>query len=237
MPSAPSAEELKVSVIVPVFDGERHLEDALDSVAGQTYPAFELIVVDDASSDRSADLARAHAAVTLVVCRETRGGPGAARNDGVARACGTHIAFLDADDYWAENKLERQVRALEANPDASIAGCLISEFHDPELSDTEKQTMPLRSAVAALPSTMLIKKEAFDRVGGFVADGGTGTETLEWGLAVQEAGLIVVSVHDAVAFRRLHATNTSRVRRASQRHGYLAALKKSLDRRRATEDK
>ena len=103
-----------ISVVVPVLDGERHLAAALSSIAGQTLRPQEVIVVDDGSRDRSAAIAQAFPGVRYVA--QNHSGQGAARNRGAELASGGLLAFLDADDLWVADKLERQLAALNAEP-------------------------------------------------------------------------------------------------------------------------
>ena len=107
-----------VSVIVPVFAGERFLGDALGTVLAQTYPRIETIVVDDGSPDRSAEIAAAREGVRVL--REPHRGVAAARNAGLSAARGELIAFLDQDDLWHAHKLAAQVAALAARPQLAI---------------------------------------------------------------------------------------------------------------------
>jgi glycosyltransferase involved in cell wall biosynthesis len=108
-----------VSVVVPVFAGERFLGDALDSVAAQTYPRTETIVVDDGSPDGSAQIAAARPGVRVL--RERHRGVAAARNAGVSAVRGELIAFLDQDDEWQPHKLARQTAVLAERPELAIA--------------------------------------------------------------------------------------------------------------------
>ncbi len=103
-----------VSVIVPVFNGEATIQRALDSVAVQTFKDFEIIAVDDASTDRSVDVITQWDGgyVTLLRHPQNRGAA-AARNTGIAAARGRWIAFLDSDDAWKPEKLSRQLAVLE----------------------------------------------------------------------------------------------------------------------------
>jgi teichuronic acid biosynthesis glycosyltransferase TuaG len=100
-----------VSVIMPIYNGERHLRQSLESVLGQTYRNIELLAVDNNSSDRSLEVveeyARKDSRVRLLRC--TRQGPAFARNMGIREASGRFIAFLDCDDLWALSKLEEQL--------------------------------------------------------------------------------------------------------------------------------
>ncbi len=107
---------MKISVVMPCHNNGAVLEHALDSVAAQAYAAHELIVVDDASSDDSADRAGRHPAVTCVIRANYRNAA-AARNEGIARATGDWIAFLDADNRWHTDHLSRAAALLAGGTD------------------------------------------------------------------------------------------------------------------------
>lgn len=106
-----------ISVIVPVYNRPELLEKAVLSVLSQTYRDFQLIIVDDCSSDSTPDiirrLAETDSRIVPVFLRKHRGNPGAVRNEGVRRACGKYIAFLDSDDVWEEEKLALQLPLME----------------------------------------------------------------------------------------------------------------------------
>jgi len=109
-----------ISVIIPCFNAGRYIETAIYSVLSQDWPAVEIIVVDDGSTDGSSQRvsARFHG-VTLI--RQKNQGVAAARNRGIAEASGEWIAFLDADDFWLPGKLSAQMNELRANPQARMA--------------------------------------------------------------------------------------------------------------------
>jgi glycosyltransferase involved in cell wall biosynthesis len=106
-----------ISVIVPAFNAARYLAEALDSLRRQTHEVFEIIVVDDGSTDDTARVLDAYAE-SIVAVRQQNAGAGAARNTGIGRATGKYIAFLDADDVCDPSRLERQVDLLEETPGA-----------------------------------------------------------------------------------------------------------------------
>lgn len=165
----------RVSVIVPVFNAEHTAARAIESVFNQSYRDFEIIVVDDGSTDRSAAvLARYDGRVSVV--RQPNLGPSAARNAGVRSASGEYLAFLDADDWWRPGMLERAVPHLDRDPGCVLVYCDLemadSEGHElrtlvggsaaaPSLSDMLENLWPI------LPSGVLIRRSAFERVGGF----------------------------------------------------------------------
>jgi len=120
----PGTARPPISVVIPAHNAAATIARALESVRAQAYAPLEVIVVDDASTDGTADAVRARSdrAVRLIV-HETNRGPAAARNTGIFAAEGDWIAFLDADDEWRPGKLDRQVAALGAQPGAVFAVC------------------------------------------------------------------------------------------------------------------
>lgn len=104
---------MRVSVIIPLYNKAPHVRRALDSVAAQTFTDFELIVVDDGSTDEGARVVEEYGDARLRLIAQPNAGPGAARNRGIGEARGEFLAFLDADDEWTARYLEESVRLLE----------------------------------------------------------------------------------------------------------------------------
>lgn len=154
MDSHPQASPL-VSVLVPVHNAERYLEQTLISVLAQTFADFELLVVDDLSTDESPTILRRFAATDsrVRVLRRSGGAPGLshALNLGLGEARGTLIARLDADDIALPHRLARQVEWLSAHPDHAILGSFI-EMMDQEGNPTGLHREPLGAAAVALHS-------------------------------------------------------------------------------------
>lgn len=111
---------LRVSVIIPTYNRAALVTEAVASVLAQTRPDFELLVVDDASTDDTATALAPYAARIRLLRRESRGGVSAARNTGIAAARGEWLTFLDSDDLWLPEKLARQLAFLSENPDLLI---------------------------------------------------------------------------------------------------------------------
>jgi glycosyltransferase involved in cell wall biosynthesis len=224
------AAEPLVSVVVPVHDGERYLHEALDSVGAQTYRRTELIVVDDGSTDASGEVARRFGAR---VDRRPHGGAAAARNRGLELARGDCVAFLDADDVWAHDKLERQLAALSRDSGVDLVFGHLRQFVSPDLATEvaarlrwEPGALPGR-----LPSALLARRTAFERVGPFAVDWRVG-ELMEWLLRAREQGLREAMVPEVVVHRRLHPVSSSLRHRGSiTDHAHI--LKRAIDRRRA----
>jgi glycosyltransferase involved in cell wall biosynthesis len=113
-----------VTVLIPAYNAEKTIGRALDSVISQAYPELEIIVVDDASRDATADVVRHYEKADIHLLRLLQNvGECGAMNEGLAAAKGSYIAFLDADDEWLPTKLTKQIEALERNPAASFATC------------------------------------------------------------------------------------------------------------------
>jgi glycosyltransferase involved in cell wall biosynthesis len=116
---------MKVSVVIPTYNRKHLICYALDSVLEQTFSDYEIIVVDDGSTDGTAELLETRYGNRIICLRQNNQGFGAARNHGVDAAKGEYIAFLDSDDLWYRNKLEKQVAIMDKLPNLAF---LFSEF-------------------------------------------------------------------------------------------------------------
>ena len=158
-----------ISCIVPVFNGERFLAEALNSIMAQTYKPLEVIVADDGSSDETASVARGYGAQVRYLWQPNQG-PAAARNLGLSRAQGDFLAFLDADDLWHHEKLERQMARSRARPELDYCVTHVQNFRTPKDGATANGLenyyigRPLPGYVTA---TLLARRSLFDRVGPF----------------------------------------------------------------------
>ena len=164
----------RVSGVIPAFNRWRLLAEAIDSVLAQSYRDFELIVVDDGSSDATAsELAKLASRLQFFVTE--RRGVSAARNLGVSQSRGYYIAFLDSDDLWLNSKLERQTRFMDEHPEFHI--CQTDEIwirngvrvnpravHQKPSGDIFSSSLEL---CLVSPSAVMMTKALFDRTGGF----------------------------------------------------------------------
>ena len=158
---------LQISVVIPAYNSEGFVARAIESIQRQTYPVLEILVVDDGSKDRTAEVAAA-CGPTVRVIRQPNGGPAAARNHGVRESKGDWIALLDADDTWLPNKLEKQVAALQPDTDLVHTFCIIdpSAAITPEVINFE--SLWRKNVIGT--STVLMKKSVFQAAGGFDED-------------------------------------------------------------------
>src|SRR5437667_12904384 len=104
----------RVSVIIPAFNAETYIAEALRSVAGQTYDDWDVVIADDRSTDKTVEIAKGFGERVKVVEHHENAGPATARNTAVAHSDGELLAFLDADDYWLPDFLEQQVGRFDA---------------------------------------------------------------------------------------------------------------------------
>ena len=223
-----------ISVIIPVYNYERYLAQAIKSVLAQTYRPVEIIVVDDGSTDGSAEVAK-RITSPVKYCFQHHSGIGAARNCGIHLAQGDFLAFLDADDLWMKDKLARQMKAFNDNPELDMVFGYARQFYSPDLAKSMKEkvhysreTMPAYGAC-----TLLIKREAFLRVG-FFATGWCVGEFIDWYLKAMELRLKSLMLPAVLMKRRVHGKNTV-IRHTDSKTDYLHILKASLDRRRGAK--
>jgi glycosyltransferase involved in cell wall biosynthesis len=230
-----------VSVVVPAFNSERYLGEALASVLAQTYAPVETIVVDDGSSDGTAEVARAHPGISLIE-QENRG-PSAARNRGFAASRGELIAFHDSDDVMTPDKLAVQVGHMLENPGV---GCVLAEQEliveeGAELpfwcegSEVETVMPPrppeLEDEPMVHPMTMVVRRETFELVGDF-DESMQPAEDFDWMLRASEEEVEIARLSEVLLRRRVHPDSLTQ-NAAASRTGLFRAFKARIERHRA----
>jgi glycosyltransferase involved in cell wall biosynthesis len=203
-----------VSVVIPVYNGERFLPDCLDSVLTQTWQPLEVIAVDDGSTDGSAAvLARADA---VRVIAQANQGVAAARNAGIAAARGHYIALIDQDDLWLPGKIEAQMRMLLADPSLDYVLTRQERFLEQGTpAPSWLRTEWLDTALGGFePSAALVRRSAFERIGLFDTRFAQGSDS-DWFFRASDAALRVAMVDEVLLRRRIHADNNSRFTRQS----------------------
>jgi glycosyltransferase involved in cell wall biosynthesis len=220
----------RVSCIVPVCNGERFLGAAIDSILSQTRPPFEVIVVDDGSTDGTARVARAYGARVTYVAQANAGAAGA-RNTGIGRARGDVVAFLDADDLWLPQKLARQAARFEARDDLDLSVTGFQNFWMPEVAADEERFRGHRLAepfVGYVVPTLVARRDAFDRFGVFdpVLRYSPGAP---WFVQALARGAVLDIMPEVLMRRRLHAANLSRTEVEGSMDGFLHFIKGKLD--------
>ena len=176
-----------ISIVIPLYNKQNAITATLQSVLAQTYTNYEIIVVDDGSTDESANVAEATLLASRLsplafrLIRKPNGGVCSARNRGIQEAKYDYIALLDGDDLWDEHYLEEQVKLIEDFPEAKMWGINFAEMSNGELIRKLPTGLPegyrgyvenyfqMSSRISDLycSSSVVIKKEVFDKVGYF----------------------------------------------------------------------
>lgn len=224
-----------IGVVLPVFNGEAFLQEALDSIAAQTRQPDDVVAVDDGSTDGSATLLRKFGAR---VVRAERVGQARARDLGIRSVNGGVIACLDQDDRWRPEKLARQVAVLEAEPDIAFVGALCATFLDTGAARPEwwKPAWDDGAADPSLaPSATVYRRAAFERVGSFAGASVRISEDVAWTARALDLGLRSTILDQVLVERRVHARNASADQDLRVRE-HLAIARASIARKRARDD-
>lgn len=223
----------KVVCIVPVFNGEKYLSEALDSIITQTYRSIKIIVVDDGSTDGTPAVVNRYGP-EITYIRQQNAGPAAARNVGLRVTESEFVAFLDSDDLWHPEKIERQMSQFDTDPSLDICTTHIQNFWSPELiSERKRFNDPGLTAPWAGYNcqTLLAKRNAFLKVGYFDPELRVG-EDGDW---FMRAGRIEIKhkiLPEVLTYRRLHQNNLTRRMAQASRDALLNRVKTILEHKR-----
>ena len=168
-----------VSVIIPTYNRAQYICEAVDSVLAQTYRNIEVIVVDDGSTDNTEEILRQYDSKIKYVF-QNNAGPSAARNNGIKQARGDLLAFLDSDDIWLPEKLERQVQLMKQSRNTGLVSCgsyIINASGEITASSIIKKNhenkklflkeLMVHNIISGGGSAALIKKKCFEKLGLF----------------------------------------------------------------------
>lgn len=218
-----------VSCIIPVYNGERYVREAIESVLNQTYSNMEIVVVDDGSTDQTAAAVKEFGS-EIKYFYQPNAGPGPARNFGIQVSSGEWLAFLDADDLWLPDKIKLQAERLLSSSRLDLCFSLMRNFWDPKLSKYEKK-FKQEGLVKLCPPfslcTLLAPKSSFERIGKFDYRFFLGEE-VDLFLRMREYGLRYEIVEKVLVRRRLHGANMTWNLGAIKRASLLRVAKKSL---------
>lgn len=203
--SCKKEERPLVSVIIPVYNGEHFIKEAIENVLSQKYPSLEIIVVNDGSTDSTDEIIK-QLPVDMRYFNQDNFGPSAARNKGIRDASGEFITFLDADDLWPENNLNIMVDAMLENPDMDVIRgyAQLMEFNNEsgryEYAGNPKESFPHYIGAA------IYRKSAFEKVGLFDHTLRFG-EDADWFLRAKEIDLKIERLEETSLFVRRHGGN------------------------------
>jgi glycosyltransferase involved in cell wall biosynthesis len=222
-----------VSVVMPVFNGKEYLREAIESVLAQTYRSYEIVLVDDGSTDNSGAIAKSYAS-QLRYFYQANSGLAAALNRGIELSRGCFFSFLDADDLWKEDKLMRQMAAFDDNPDTDMIFGQVEQFYSPDLDEDHRKRIRIPAGVMRgfFKGCMLIKRDSFFRIGPFDTRWKMG-DFIDWYGRALDEGLKSIMLSEVVMRRRIHANNKG-IQERKLRPEFARILKASLDRRRKT---
>lgn len=220
-----------VTAAIPVRNGEAYLAEAIESVLAQSRPCDQVVVVDNGSTDRSAEIAAGFGDAVEVVS-EPRPGIGAARNAALRAARGDYLAFLDADDLWEAEKTALQLAAFEAEPGLQLVFGHVHQFVSPDLTagEAEGLQVPAGPQPGQHIGAMLARSEAIEAIGPWPEDVRV-SDGLTFFLRARELGLEQTMLAETVTLRRVHGANHS-IHNRDERGEFARHLKRSLDRRR-----
>ena len=227
----------RISVVIPVFNGERFLAEAIESCLGQTLAPAEVIVVDDGSTDGSAGVAESFGPPVRLVGIEHQG-VSVARSTGVARSSVDLIAFVDADDLMKPQRLELQVAAMEKQPGLAFvlgrADFRLEDGLEPPEFDAGKLAPIARGRERYWAMTLMATRQAFDRIGPFEPSMQIGQDG-DWVMRAFESGLPYALLEEPLIERRYHGGNTT-YDTAGTRRASFDVLRRRAARHRAGSD-
>ncbi len=226
-----------LSCIIPVFNGEPYLSEALESILAQTYHPLEVIVADDGSTDGTAASLTAYRG-QITYLWQPNAGQAAARNLGLRAAHGEFVAFLDADDLWHPEKSALQIVRFQARPNLDLCVTHVQNFWSSGLHQEEARVRdhPLMQALPGyVAPALMARRTLFDAIGQFNAELSHGSD-MEWFMRAAEHGASMELLPDVLVYRRLHRSNRSGRLASLSRNEYAAIIKASLDRRRRRDE-
>lgn len=209
-----------VSVMMPTYNGAAYLHEAIDSILNQTYTHWELIIVDDGSTDETPAILQAYCRqhARIKAYRIAHGGRGKARNKCLKEASGKYIAVCDSDDISLPNRFKAQVDFLETHPDIGVVSAQILHFDDQHVPtllysypETPEQIQARfdKGKMGVAHSASMFRRELIDKVGGY-SEECLRAQDLEFFLRVNEVSHFVTLRDDLLRYRNNPSTTTYR---------------------------
>jgi len=216
-----------VTVVIPAFNAERYITQALDSVLRQTCGRFECIVVDDGSKDQTRSAVERYGPLVRYEF-QPNAGPATARNRGIELAAGDFIGFLDADDIWNPDKCAVQLAHLQTHPELIGCAAHVRNF----LSESAGTTSPPPGEVVTLGTTLMVRRKLFDVVGTLNPEYWH-RDLHDLLVRAEDRGLKIEILPDVLAQRRIHSNNMSNHRSGADHLELIAITRARHARRRA----
>lgn len=202
---------MTISVIIPVFNGAKFIVEAIDSVLSQTFPADEIIIIDDGSTDESAQIINSHYGDKVKYIYQENKGVSQARNHGIKLAQGKYIAFLDQDDMYLPNKLQQEINLFNENPEALI---ISSKWRYIFTNDDLKNSFIYKDQIdkeqcGVYLGSYLFKKKIFELIGGFDSEL-DGNEDVDLFMRIKDRKIVTIMSDKLSLLYRYHDTNTTK---------------------------
>ncbi|WP_332811705.1 glycosyltransferase family 2 protein [Sphingomonas sp.] len=220
----------RISLIIPCYNAELYISEAVASALSQSRAPDEIIVIDDGSTDASATIVEAMRVPQLRLVRRAHQGDPAGRNFALEIARGGLIAFLDADDLWPADSLALRLEALNAHPEKDYCYGAVDQFPSPDL-DPSRRIADAPPVTGRMLGASLFRRSVFDRLGGFDPSINFGY-VMEWLARAQQAGIAGIGIDRLVLRRRIHNSNSVYDEAALRAH-YLRAIRSTLRLRRS----
>jgi glycosyltransferase involved in cell wall biosynthesis len=222
----PKAE---ISVIIPVYNGEKYLSETLQSILQQTILPEEIIVVDDGSTDSSVEVVRQYGTHCRLVLRN-KAGAAAARNAGIMQSACRYLAFSDADDLWEPAHNALLLKEFEDNPGLEMVMGKLRQFVSPDVQMHAEAHFrdDLEEMEGYHPGCILIKREAFLKVG-LMNENLHLAEVVDWFARAESVGLIGKTIDIVVYRRRIHTSNQGLLKR-NLMNEYTSVLREAVKR-------
>lgn len=208
-----------VSILIPAYNTERYIKQALDSALMQDYANFEVIVIDDGSKDKTWDIIQSYHDSRLRSFRQENQGITLTRNRLLQEAKGKYFAYLDSDDIYLQGRISKEVTFLEQHPEYALVYCAPVYFFDGEPNKLYRHKFTLYSGDNVFPallekmfitnSTILFRREVYDTLGGYDMSLGV-VEDWEYFIRMVRNGYAIALIdEDLVRFRLRHDSNTN----------------------------
>ena len=223
----------QISVIIPIHNDSLYIQAAITSVLSQGVENLEILIIDDGSTDDFEEKIKCFNDPCIRLIKQNNSGAAVARNNGVKNARGEFLAFLDADDIWAPNKLKLQLEVLINHEDVNMVFGQVKEFYDSSILGLDDLQKNVKTFVGYSPIALLVSKSDFLRVGDFQSKWKV-AEFIDWYDRAKYVGLTEIILPDVLAFRRIHSGNIDRLKRPDAKQ-YVAVLKEALDRKRSQQ--
>ena len=216
-----------VDIIIPVYNGGKFINDAIDSILNQTHQDFRILIVDDGSTDNTVSVVKEYQKGTdkILLFEEPHLGQPKAINRGLEELSADYICFLDADDYWEKEKLEKQLNFFEANNEALACFTMMKEFDSFEDNEITPQYTARKEVMKGISkSTIMFKKSLLQQLGEFDPNPFIGV-FVNWFSKMQKENIVFETLDEVLVHRRVHDANFTK---NINKMDYLKLLKSHL---------